>query len=157
MLKLIFLFILIQSTFCYNKPNKRELYKTHKSTEELDINLLGNNMALKLKRPEFPTIKYEDYKAGLMEKDFVENDELPPKQFLEEKSKHDTIILTSYPRSGNTLLRGYLEKIMGLASGSDMDISKKLNSKLMDLGFGGEGLVDKRVWYVKTHFPERFG
>ena len=54
-----------------------------------------------------------------MEKDFVKNDQLPPKQFLDEKSMHDTIILTSFPRSGNTLLRGYLEKIMGLVSGSD--------------------------------------
>ena len=35
--------------------------------------------------------------------------------------------MTSYPRSGNTLLRAYLEKILGLASGSDSDISKKLN------------------------------
>lgn len=65
--------------------------------------------------------------------------------------------MASYPRSGNTLLRGYLERIMGLVTGSDCDITKKLNLELMDMGLAGEGLVDKRVWIVKTHYPERYG
>ena len=65
--------------------------------------------------------------------------------------------MASYPRSGNTLLRGYLERIMGLVTGSDCDITKKLNLELMDMGLAGEGLVDKRVWVVKTHYPERYG
>jgi len=65
--------------------------------------------------------------------------------------------MTSYPRSGNTLLRAYMEKIMGLVTGSDCDITKKLNCALMDLGLAGEGLVDKRVWITKTHYPERYG
>jgi hypothetical protein len=65
--------------------------------------------------------------------------------------------MASYPRSGNTLLRAYLEKIMGLTSGSDCDILKKLNKDLMLMGLAGEGLVDKRVWIVKTHYPERYG
>ena len=25
------------------------------------------------------------------------------------------------------------------------------------MGLAGEGLVDKRVWVVKTHYPERYG
>lgn len=65
--------------------------------------------------------------------------------------------MSSFPRSGNTLLRAYLEKIMGLTSGSDCDITKKLNKDLMLMGLAGEGLVDKRVWVVKTHYPERYG
>ena len=69
----------------------------------------------------------------------------------------ETIILASYPRSGNTLLRAYLEKIMGLVTGSDCDIEKKLNKELMLMGLQGEGLVDKRVLVVKTHYPERYG
>ena len=56
--------------------------------------------------------------------------------------------MTSYPRSGNTLLRAYLEKIMGLVTGSDCDITKKLNLALMDLGLAGEGWVDKRSHFV---------
>ena len=65
--------------------------------------------------------------------------------------------MSSYPRSGNTLLRAYLEKITGLVSGSDCDITKKLNQALMHMGLAGEGLVDKRVWVIKTHYPERYG
>ena len=45
----------------------------------------------------------------------------------------------------------------GLVSGSDCDITKKLNVALMDMGLAGEGLVDKRVWFIKTHYPERYG
>jgi hypothetical protein len=75
----------------------------------------------------------------------------------DEAFDQDTVIMTSFPRSGNTLLRAYLEKIMGLTSGSDCDITKKLNKDLMLMGLAGEGLVDKRVWVVKTHYPERYG
>jgi hypothetical protein len=53
--------------------------------------------------------------------------------------------MASYPRSGNTMLRAYLEKIMGLTTGSDRNIKLKLNRDLMELGLVGEGLVDKRV------------
>ena len=69
----------------------------------------------------------------------------------------DSLVVASYPRSGNTLIRAYLEKITGLVSGSDCDITKKLNQALMHMGLAGEGLVDKRVWVVKTHYPERYG
>ena len=55
------------------------------------------------------------------------------------------------------MLRAYLEKIMGLVTGSDCDIEKKLNKELLTNGLQGEGLVDKRVWVVKTHYPERYG
>lgn len=75
----------------------------------------------------------------------------------EENEDQDTVIMVSFPRCGNTLLRAYLEKIMGLTTGSDCDISKKLNRELMTMGLAGEGLVDKRVMVVKTHYPERYG
>ena len=54
-------------------------------------------------------------------------------------------------------MRAYLEKITGVITGSDCDLSKKLNKELMTRGLLGEGLVDKRVWIVKTHYPERYG
>ena len=84
---------------------------------------------------------------------------LPELHFFDGSStrdnfEHDSVIMSSYPRSGNTLLRAYLEKIMGLVSGSDCDITKKLNVALMNMGLAGEGLVDKRVWVIKTHYPE---
>lgn len=87
-------------------------------------------------------------------------EELPSLKFLdglEGGTDQDSVVISSYPRSGNTLLRAYLEKITGLVSGSDCDITKKLNQALMHMGLAGEGLVDKRVWVVKTHYPERYG
>lgn len=68
-----------------------------------------------------------------------------------------TIVMSSYPRSGNTLLRNYCEKITGVYTGSDCDIKRKLNKQLLDMGLQGEGVVDKTVLVVKTHFPERMG
>jgi hypothetical protein len=65
-------------------------------------------------------------------------------------------MLASYPRSGNTLLRGYLEKILGIATGSDSNLDSKLIKQLFDDGFVGEGLADNRVQIVKSHYPERY-
>ncbi len=67
------------------------------------------------------------------------------------------ILLASYPRSGNTLLRSYVEKIMGLWTGSDCDMDRPLNRQLQEMGMQGEGIVDDSVWIVKSHFPERIG
>ena len=80
---------------------------------------------------------------------------MPELKFLDGLSSQETLLMTSYPRSGNTLLRAYLERTMGLVTGSDVDIKRKLNSTLLELGLAGEGLADERVWIVKTHYPER--
>jgi len=115
-----------------------------------------------VERPLFQSGKNWDFQA--LKNDLLETGdevkELPSLAFLdglEAGTDQDAVVLTSYPRSGNTLLRGYLEKITGLVSGSDCDISKKLNVALMNMGLAGEGLVDKRVWMIKTHYPERYG
>lgn len=83
-----------------------------------------------------------------MEKATDEVNKLPEVRYLKDMSDEidqETCILASYPRSGNTLLRAYLEKMMGLVTGSDCDIDKKLNKELLQMGLQGEGLVDKRV------------
>jgi hypothetical protein len=61
----------------------------------------------------------------------------------------------SYPRSGNTLLRKYLENITGIVTGGDT-IYAKLDKELVDSGLVGEGIFDERTWIVKSHYPERF-
>ena len=53
--------------------------------------------------------------------------------------------MTSFSRSGNTMLRAYMEKIMGLATGSDGNLTMKMVKDLLNDGFVGEGLLDKRV------------
>ena len=70
---------------------------------------------------------------------------------------HDLLALVSYPRSGNTLLRAYLEKITGIATGSGGQMHDRLIRALREGGFHGETITDKRVAVVKTHSPERSG
>lgn len=57
------------------------------------------------------------------------------------KNLFEKVVLTSYPRSGNTLLRKYLEDITGIVTGSDCDVKRKLNSDLVEMGMRGEGKV----------------
>ena len=103
--------------------------------------------------------EFARYKEHMLNKNHIV-DELPEKSFfdgLEKMGDQDGVIMASYPRSGNTLLRGYIEKIMGVVTGSDTDTSHSLNRALYTAGLVGEGLVDKRVWVIKTHYPERYG
>ena len=37
------------------------------------------------------------------------------------------VALTSYPRSGNTMIRKYLEKLTNIYTGSDCDLKRRLN------------------------------
>jgi hypothetical protein len=55
------------------------------------------------------------------------------------------------------MLRGTLERVTGIITGSDANIELKLCGALLDYGLEGEGIFDKRTWVVKTHYPERVG
>ena len=63
----------------------------------------------------------------------------------------------SYPRSGNSMLRGLLERVTGVVTGSDTRPDRVLSRSLLRKGLRGEGVVDWRAWVVKTHWPERYG
>lgn len=78
----------------------------------------------------------------------------PQARFLSGKPQA-AISYTSYPRSGNTFLRKYLENITGIATGSDQLMKFSLNVELQYSGFKGEGIVKERCWINKTHFPFR--
>ncbi|DAZ94378.1 TPA: hypothetical protein N0F65_001112 [Lagenidium giganteum] len=67
------------------------------------------------------------------------------------------VAIVSYPRSGNSLMRGLLEKITGVYTGCDTRPDRSLSQELQNYGMKGEGVVDDSVWFVKTHFPERTG
>lgn len=63
-----------------------------------------------------------------------------------------TILLASYPRSGNTLVRSLWEAVTGVISGSDTRPDRPLSQQL---DFTGEGYVNAK--FCKTHWPERRG
>lgn len=64
------------------------------------------------------------------------------------------VIFASFPRSGNTFTRKYLESITGIVTGSDNHTLMSLLSLECSLpGFKGELQVDSKVWVNKTHFP----
>ena len=67
------------------------------------------------------------------------------------------VVLASYPRSGNSLMRALLEQATGIVTGSDTRPDRTLSRKLMEGGLVGEGTLDDTVWLVKTHWPERVG
>ena len=69
----------------------------------------------------------------------------------------EKVLLTSYPRSGNTLMRRYLETLTRTFTGSDCDLRRPLNKQLFEMGLKGEGVLNDSVWIVKTHYPERIG
>ena len=105
--------------------------------------------------------EFNEFRDNLLDKENASQvTELPKLAFLdglEAENDQDSLILASYPRSGNTLLRKYLENITGLVTGSDMALFLENNKVLMEAGLQGEGIMDKRVWVIKTHFPEASG
>ena len=82
---------------------------------------------------------------------------LKPEETKSSPGTEEKIVLTSYPRSGNTLIRTYLEKLTRVYTGSDCDVRRPLNKQLQDMGMAGEGQIDSKVWIVKSHYPERIG
>jgi len=74
-----------------------------------------------------------------------------------EKQASGSVLLVSYPRSGNSLLRKRFEQSSGVATGSDSRPNRTLSRTLLQCGFIGEGVVDDSVCVVKSHFPERLG
>ena len=51
----------------------------------------------------------------------------------------ETVVLASYPRSGNSMLRACLETATGVVTGSDVKPSRGLSRQLAAAGFLGEG------------------
>jgi len=55
----------------------------------------------------------------------------------------------SYPRSGNSFCRKFLDQITGVYTGSDMNA--KMTMAFWFLGFAAEQVTDNTVWVTKTH------
>ena len=85
-----------------------------------------------------------------------------------QTAANEVIVLASYPRSGNTLLRSLMERTTLCVTGSDTRPDRTLSRALAEQhNLVGEGVVRPRslhpildranVGCVKTHWPERKG
>ena len=63
----------------------------------------------------------------------------------------EKVSYSTYPRSGNTFLRKYIELISGIPTGSEMYPCQVF--PLYMHGLIGEYTVDDSVWIVKSHDP----
>lgn len=69
----------------------------------------------------------------------------------------ERIVLASYPRSGNTMVRKLIEEMTGIFTGSDTKPGRGMAEMLRNYGLEGEGECSRRSWVIKSHFPERLG
>lgn len=73
-------------------------------------------------------------------------------RFLDgQPNKSNKVAFCSFPRSGNTFLRKYIELLTGVITGADNTLS--INVALQMQGMMGEDIVDDTVWVVKSHSP----
>ena len=92
-------------------------------------NCVNETIHPKLKRSEGPLIEQDP----------------TPCTFYNGTAKKGATLLVSYPGSGNTWLRGLLQQVTGVCTGShwcDMDLRRR--------GFPGEGIYGKRIRIMKT-------
>jgi len=73
-------------------------------------------------------------------------------RFLDGQSiSGNKIGFTSFPRSGNSFLRRYVEQITGITTGSSINIHTSTSLQIM--GLKGESHIDDSVWIAKSHHP----
>lgn len=70
-----------------------------------------------------------------------------------KSSEQASVVLVTYPRAGNTLMRKQFENLSGVATGSDVVMKFQPNMALQFMGFKAEGITDDRVWIKKSHYP----
>ena len=120
--------------------------------------ILNNKMAF---RPaaNTPICSFKYIKDLLLSKDLSRNAELDWAKdgnfrFLDGADMTgNQVAFTSFPRSGNTFLRRYLEEITGIYTGSDMLVEYTKNVQSLGLAGEGTGCDDNLVWITKTHYP----
>ena len=83
--------------------------------------------------PSTPTVNFTYLKELLLSKDLSRNSELQwvdkgEFRFLDGNTNlwGDMIAFQSFPRSGNTFLRRYLEQITGIVTGADMNVEQTI-------------------------------
>jgi hypothetical protein len=66
-------------------------------------------------------------------------------------SEGNKVIYASFPRSGQSFCRTYLQKIVGIATGCDVYLEYTLDAQFFN--FKGMEITDDSVWLCRTHWP----
>ena len=94
-----------------------------------------------------------------MSKDLTRNEELnwtkKGLRFFDatEDLVGNRIAFLSFPRTGNTMTRKYVESVTGIYTGSDMDLVHMHPLQLMGMPGEEHTCDDKTVWITKMHWP----
>lgn len=72
-------------------------------------------------------------------------------KFLDGKPLKSKIAFNTYPRSGNSFLRKFMEQMTGISTGAT--VSLHTSTSLQIQGLKGEHIVDDRTWIIKAHHP----
>jgi len=105
-----------------------------------------------IKSEGFAKVSYSDHVRALLARS-APVEELPSPAFFDGQPMNNKIAYASFPRSGNTFFRKYLEQIGGIFTGSDGDLNFTLHYCLQFCGFSGECKVNDECWFTKTHYP----
>ena len=72
-------------------------------------------------------------------------------RFLDGEKIDRRLGFTSYPRSGNSFLRRYVEQLTGIVTGSNVSIHTGTSLQIM--GLMGEAHMSDICWVTKSHHP----
>ena len=72
-------------------------------------------------------------------------------RFFDGEKLPTKIAFNTYPRSGNSMLRRFLEQLTGASTGSTVSLHTATSLQIQ--GLRGEGIIDDRTWIVKAHHP----
>ena len=105
--------------------------------------------------PQTPVVNFRRIKDILLSQDLSREAELDSVvRFLDgENMQGNQVAFQSWPRSGNSMLRCYIEHVSGIITGADREIGMDMPLQILGL-VGAETTVDSNlVWINKTHYP----
>ena len=122
---------------------------------------IGDRLRL-LPGEKTPVVNFKQLKDILLSKDLSRASELDwidagELRFLDgEDMKGNMIAFQSFPRTGNSMLRRFLETISGLFTSSDMNLDIAIQLQMVGM-LGEENVTDTNLtWITKTHWPINF-
>ena len=107
-----------------HRSDQFDLFSDRKATKFADYDLSGSSLKL-VPGKNCKLINFHDLKDLLLSKDNARQPELDALlhgslKFLSSETKPPLVAFASFPRSGNTFLRKYLENITGIYTGADL-------------------------------------